>query len=92
MVDQNQFSDVDIVQTRIGNRGTVTILRGGWLRSDAKSYMDEVVRQFVENRLHNQFVEVHLDMPQIRIILEGINEIDYQSISDFNSNLPRNNE
>ena len=90
MIDQNQFSDVDIVQTRIGNCGIVTILRGGWLRSDAKSYMDEVVRQFVENRLHNQFVEVHLDIPQIRIIVEGINEIDFQSISEFNSNLSKN--
>jgi len=83
MIDPNQFPDVDIVQTTIGKRGTVTIIRGGWMRNDAKSYMDEAVRQFVENRLINQFVEIHLDIPQVRVIVEGINEIEYHTIPEF---------
>ena len=91
MIDPRQFPDVDIVQTPIGERGTVTILRGGWTRADAKTYMDDAVRQFVENRLINQFVEIHLDIPQVRIIVEGINDIIYQPIQEFVENWYRNN-
>lgn len=90
MIDSTQFPDVDIVQTPIGDRGTVTILRGGWTRPDAKTYMDEAVRQFVENRLINQFVEIHLDIPQVRVIVEGINDLNYVPIREFNAILPQN--
>lgn len=91
MIDPRQFPDVDIVQAPIGGRGIVTILRGGWTRADAKTYMDEAVRQFVENKLINQFVEIHLDIPQVRVIIEGINDIDYQPIQEFVETLCRNN-
>ena len=90
MIDPTQFPDVDIVQAPIGGRGTVTILRGGWTRPDAKTYMDEAVRQFVENRLINQFVEIHLDIPQVRVIVEGINDLNYVPIREFNTNIPQN--
>lgn len=86
MIDPRQFPDVDIVQAPI-REGTVTILRGGWTRPDAKTYMDEVVRQFVEQRLINQFVEIHLDIPQVRVIVEGINDITFDPIALFNERL-----
>lgn len=87
MIDINQFPDVDIIQTTIDEgRGTITILRGGWTRPDAKTYMDEAVRQFVENRLINQFVEIHLDIPQVRVIVEGINDIHFDPIRVFYEN------
>lgn len=86
MINPDQFPDIDIIQTSIGGRGSVTIIRGGWMRNDAKLYMDEAVRQFVENRPFNQFVEIHLDIPQVRVIVEGINELDFQAISEFTSN------
>ena len=90
MIDSTQFPDVDIVQTPIGGCGPVTILRGGWTRPDAKTYMDEAVRQFVENRLINQFVEIHLDIPQVRVIVEGINDLNYVPIREFNEILCQN--
>lgn len=83
MINPAHFPDVDIVRAPIGGRGTVTILRGGWTRPDAKTYMDEAVRQFVENRPINQFVEIHLDIPQVRVIVEGINDINYLPIKEF---------
>lgn len=84
MINLDQFPDVDIKQTTIDDgRGKITILRGGWTRPDAKTYMDEAVRQFMEYKLHNQFVEIHLDIPQVRIIVEGINDIHFDSIHDF---------
>ena len=83
MIDSNLYPDVDIVQAPI-REGMVTILRGGWTRPDAKTYMDEAVRLFVENRLINQFVEIHLDIPQVRVIIEGINDITFDPIAVFN--------
>lgn len=87
MIDINQFPDVDIIQTTIDEgRGIITILRGGWARSDAKTYMDEAVRQFIGNKHINQFIEIHLDVPQVRVIVEGINDIQFVSIRDFYEN------
>lgn len=83
MIDPAQFPDVDIVQVPI-REGRVTILRGGWTRADAKTYMDDAVRQFVEHRPINQFVEIHLDIPQVRVIVEGINDITFDPIVVFN--------
>ena len=84
MIDINQFSDVDVFQQKLERgRGMLTILRGGWNVTNPKAYMDEAVRQFVGDRLHNQFIEIHLDIPQVRVIIEGINDINYTEIRDF---------
>ena len=84
MIDINQFPDVDVFQQRLDRgRGMLTILRGGWNVSNPKAYMDEAVRQFVDNKLYNQFIEIHLDIPQVRVIIEDINEITYTGIRDF---------
>lgn len=84
MIDINQFPDVDVFQQKLERgRGMLTILRGGWNEPNPKAYMDEAVRQFVEDRLYNQFIEIHLDIPQVRVIIEGINDINYTDIRDF---------
>ena len=38
--------------------------------------MDNIVSLYVENRGYNEFIESFLDNPWVRVILEGINEID----------------
>lgn len=84
MIDSNLYPDVDVFQQRLDRgRGTLTILRGGWNAPNPKAYMDEVVRQFVEDRLYNQFIEIHLDIPQVRMVIEGINDLTFTDISEF---------
>lgn len=86
MENFKQFMDVDIYQQELdrGN-GMLTILRGGWDKSDSKKYMDEVVRQYVANRPHNQFVEIHQDIPEMRVIIENLGNLTFQSLETIYS-------
>lgn len=84
MINSTDYPDVDVFHQKLDRgRGSLTILRGGWNVPNPKAYMDEVVRQYVEDRLYNQFIEIHLDIPQVRIVLEGINDLTYVDISEF---------
>lgn len=92
MIDPNKFPDVDVIQTTVDEgRAKITILRGGWMKPNPKEYMDEAVRQFVGSNIYNQFVEIHLDVPQVRIIVEGINNINFIPINLFNETILNHN-
>ena len=75
------FNDVEIfeqeITTRSGRCFKIAVLQGGFTQEYPKEYMDNVVSVYTEGFLHNQFVESHLDMPWVRIVLTGINELDY---------------
>jgi len=84
MINPDQYPDVDIFQQQIDDgRAILTILRGGWTKDYPKQYMDMVVSEFMEGKLHNQFVEIHLDIPQVRIIIERINDIHFDELKTF---------
>ena len=84
MIDANRYPDVDVYQQIIADGSArLTILRGGWTKDYPKQYMDVVVSEFMEGRLHNQFVEIHLDIPQVRVIIEGINNIHFDNLESF---------
>jgi hypothetical protein len=88
MIDVNRYPDVDVYQQQIAEGAArLTILRGGWTKDYPQQYMDEVVSEFMEGKLHNQFVEIHLDIPQVRVIIEGINDIHYDDLKAFFENL-----
>ena len=83
MIDPKEFPDVDVFTQPLAKGGCITIVRGGWGRQDAKSYMDSAVSLLMEGRLHNQFIEIHMDIPQVRVIIEGINNFDYCSLEEY---------
>lgn len=83
MINPELFPDVDIFTQELAYGGKLTIVRGGWGRQDAKRYMDNVVTELMEGKLHNQFVEIHLDIPQVRVVIEGINNFDYTTLDKF---------
>lgn len=61
------------------NNGHLAIIRGGL--GEPKSFMDECVYKYVQTKhnggSYNDFVEVFLDNPYVRVIITGINELDY---------------
>ncbi len=62
--------------------GKVAILRGGLGTDNPKEIMDNAVSTYVEKKPYNEFIEIFLDNPWVRVIVSGINELDYQ---DFNN-------
>ncbi len=53
----------------------ITVLIGGLHSSNPQSYMDNVVSEFVEKRMYNEYVDANLDNPWLRIIIEDINDL-----------------
>lgn len=39
--------------------------------------MDNAVSKYVDRVLHNQFIEIHLDNPWVRVVVSGINELNF---------------
>ena len=58
--------------------GKVAILRGGIGAMNPKAFMDKAVSEYVKYNTFNQFVEIHLDNPWVRVIVKGINEVKYE--------------
>jgi hypothetical protein len=60
------------------NVGKVAILRGGLGTDNPTGFMNDEVSKYVGQSGFNQFVEIHLDNPWVRVIISGINDLDYQ--------------
>ena len=70
-----QFPDVVFRCMELENGSFVCIMRGGLMQDDPSVYMDSAVSVFVNQELHNEFIEKFLDNPWIRIIIFGFNDI-----------------
>ena len=77
-----KYKDVDIREIPLEGGNKITILVGGFSSPNPKEFMDGVVSRYVGDSPYNEFIESHLDMPQIRIILSGINEICYSTYNE----------
>lgn len=71
-ISENPILDKD------GNKiGTFAVLIGGIGHPNPKAFMDEKVSEYTDRCLHNEFIESHLDMPWVRIVIDCINELKY---------------
>ncbi len=77
------MNDIKIYEQLLdGEKGTLTILFGGLGENNPKAYMDRVVSDYVANEMYNEFIEVFLDNPYVRVIITGINELE---LEDYNA-------
>ena len=63
--------------------GRMAILFGGMNSPNPKQFMDAAVHDYLQrhgNPLHNQFVEIHMDNPWLRIVITGINALPYHDV------------
>lgn len=80
--------DVEIKEFHVEKGCVITILRGGLNRP--KSYMDNVVCEYVGHAIHNQFIEIFMDNPYVRVIITGINDLNYDVFDTDKYHLPEN--
>jgi len=77
----SKFNDVFICETALpgknGQSRKLAVFSGGFNKSNPSDYMDSVVREYVGNSPHNVFVESHLDIPWVRVVIEDINGLDF---------------
>lgn len=61
--------------------GKVAILRGGLNTDNPTAIMNDAVSTYVGTNGYNEFVEVFLDNPWVRVVVSGINELDYKEFT-----------
>ena len=71
----DKYSDVEIFEKKLAQGVFIEMLRGGFTAANPKLYMDNVVSEYVRDTMYNEFVEIFLDNPWIRVIIFGINNI-----------------
>jgi len=77
------FLDVEVFEQTLiaksGNQnGRIAVLRGGLDSDKPTSYMSAAVTSFVGSKLYNEFVEIYLDNPWVRVIIFDINKTEYE--------------
>ncbi|MBL0202352.1 MAG: hypothetical protein IPP81_20005 [Chitinophagaceae bacterium] len=89
------MEDVEIFEQLFRNDnqvvGKVAIIRGGLNTDNPTGLLNLAVSQYVENTGYNEFVEIFLDNPWVRVVMSGINEINFkkfenQKLSNLNEN------
>lgn len=53
----------------------LTLLIGGLENENPKAFMDNVVSEYVQSRMFNEYIDSHLDNPWFRIIIEDVNDL-----------------
>lgn len=71
----DRYTDVKVYEKELDGGAVLTILWGGFSKPNPKSYMDSVVSAYVQTTPHNQFVEVFLDNPWLRVLIFDFNDI-----------------
>ncbi|WP_315348660.1 hypothetical protein [Prevotella melaninogenica] len=74
---QGKYLDVQYSVQSLGNGACICILRGGFNRSDSKDYMERVVLDICQNNMRYLFVESHLDIPNVKVIIFDLDNIPF---------------
>jgi hypothetical protein len=79
------MNKIEIFEQELKNRnkivGKVAILRGGLNTDNPTAIMNDAVSTYVGTKGYNEFVEVFLDNPWVRVVVSGINELDYKEFT-----------
>lgn len=60
----------------------LAILWGAMSKENPTAYMNAAVNEYVQNTGHNQFVEITMDNPWIRVIVKDINDLPFDDFID----------
>ena len=79
------MENIEIFEQELQNQngsiaGKIAILKGGFDAVNPKAVMDKVVKDYVGNTAYCQFLEIHLDNPWVRVVIKGINDIQYKPL------------
>lgn len=89
------MEDVEIFEQLLKNDnqvvGKIAIIRGGLNTDNPTGLLNAAVSEYVGNTGYNEFVEIFLDNPWVRVVMSGINEIDFkkfenQRLANLNEN------
>ena len=78
------MEETQIYEQELYNRGEVVgkmaIIIGGIGQGNPKAVVDEAVAKYVGTEKNCQFTDIHLDNPWVRVVIKGINDIEYEKL------------
>lgn len=80
---KTQNTEVKISEYPLGEKGKMAVIIGGIGMDNPKPVMDMAVLKYAEKEPINEFVEIFLDNPWVRVIIFGINDLDYKNWNPF---------
>lgn len=60
-----------------GRPNKMAILWGAMSKDNPTAYMNSAVSEYVQSTGYNEFVEIHMDNPWIRVIVKNINDLPF---------------
>lgn len=72
-----QICEYDLTKEGV-KQGKVAILSGGLHSNNPIAHMNAAVSEYVGRDLYNEFIEIHMDNPWVRVIVSNINDLDYK--------------
>lgn len=73
-----EYFEHGLINKDAERKGTLAILRGGLKSKKPIAYMNAAVSQYVGHEQFNEFVEIQMNNPWVRLILRGINQFKYE--------------
>jgi len=72
--------EIFVQELKVGSNcvGKLAVLRGGLSTENPTELMNSAVSKYVGLKGYNEFVEIYLDNPWVRVIISGINKLDYK--------------
>ena len=76
-----EICQYDLIGKDGKRKGKIAIIRGGLNKENPIEFMNSIVHDYVKNDLYNEFIEIEMDNPWVRVILDGINELEYEEFN-----------
>lgn len=69
---------VQIYKQELNGGGELVIIIGGLGSENPKAILDKAVKTLTCDEAYNEFIDIHLDNPWIRVVIMGINQLDFK--------------
>lgn len=80
------MSQIEIFEQYLTNgddkKGKMAILRGRPQSENPTSLMNDAVSKYVDNSPYNEFIEIEMDNPWVRVVVGGINKLNYEEFKN----------
>ncbi len=69
----------EIFEYTFQKKGKISVLRGGFKEGSPNEFMDKIVSDYIGYKAYNEYIESTFDNPWVRVIIEDINELNYEN-------------
>jgi hypothetical protein len=77
-----EIYECDLIDKDKKKKGKLAILRGGLKSTNPIAHMNNAVSTYVGREPYSEYVDINMDNPWIRVIISGINELEFKKFNN----------